>query len=142
MDKYKYSPGDHKITATLGSPGHCLLLPFVEMAVFTNDFPLVEVREGLPEGKGLFSKIDIPHYTFLCNYGGNYCQSRKGSIIWMGAGIFVIYMSSVISRMAKTPPTSLITALRWYPWVSLLTTQDCIQMHSPRYSFGLIVNRR
>ena len=78
MDKYKYSPGDHKIVATLGSPGHFLLLPFVEMAVFTNDFPLVEVREGLPEGKGLFSKIDIPRYTFLCNYGGKLLSKQEG----------------------------------------------------------------
>ena len=72
VDKYKYSPGDHKIAATLRSPGHFLLLPFVKMAVFTNDFPLVKVREGLPEGKGLFSKIDIPCYrsNFLCNYWG------------------------------------------------------------------------
>ena len=93
VDKYKYSPGDHKIVATLRSPGHFLLLPFVEMAVLANDFPLVEGREGLPEGKGLFSKIDIP-----------------SSIIWMMAGIFVIYMSSVMSRMEKTQPNSLITA--------------------------------
>ena len=78
VDKYKYSSGDHKIVATLRSPGHFFLLPFVEMAVFTNDFLLVEVQEGLPEGKGLFSNIDIPHYTFLCNYWGKLLLKQEG----------------------------------------------------------------
>ena len=92
MDKYKYSPGDHKIVTTLGSPGYFSLLPFVEMAVFTNDFPLVEVWEGLPEGKGLFSKIDIPRYTFLCNYGGKLLSKQEGFDNMDGGGDFLLFI--------------------------------------------------
>ena len=58
------------------------------MAVFTNDFPLVEVRESLPEGKDSFSKIDIPHYTFLCNYGGKLLSKQEGFNYMDGGGAF------------------------------------------------------
>ena len=79
LEKYKYTPGDHKSAENIGSPGHYFLLPFIEMCVLTNDFPLVQVREGLPEGKGLFSKTDIPRYTFLCNYGGTLLSKQEGA---------------------------------------------------------------
>ena len=85
MEKLKYIPGNHKTADTLGSPGHYFLQPFIEMCVLTNDFPLVEVREGLPEGKGLFSKTDIPRYTFICNYGGK-LMSRQEGVDYMDAG--------------------------------------------------------
>ena len=79
LEKYKYTPGDHKSAENIGSPGHYFLLPFIEMCVLTNDFPLVQVHEGLPEGKGLFSKTDIPRYTFLCNYGGTLLSKQEGA---------------------------------------------------------------
>ena len=142
LDKYKYSPGDHKIVATLRSPGHFLLLPFVEMAVLANDFPLVEVQEGLPEGKGLFSKIDIPSYTFLCNYGGKLLSKQEEFDYMDDGGDFCYLYEFSYEQNGKNTTKFFNHSPRQYPWVSLLTTQDHIQMHSPRYSFGLIVSWR
>ena len=72
------------------------------MCILTNDFPLVEVREGLPEGKGLFSKTDIPRYTFLCNYGGK-LMSRQEGVDYMDAGGDFCYLYEFsFERKGKT----------------------------------------
>ena len=78
VEKYKYTPGEHKVAERIGAPRYFFLLPFLEMSVLSNDFPLVEVRKGLPEERGLFSKIEIPRYTFVCNYGGKLMMKREG----------------------------------------------------------------
>ena len=95
------------------------------MCVLTNDFSLVQVCEGLPEGKGLFSKKWTFRVILFCVImGGHYFQNRKGPIIWIGVGISVIYMSSVLRRMGGAALSSIITPAKPYRWVSLSTTPD------------------
>ena len=141
LEKYKYTPGDHKSAENIGSPGHYFLLPFIEMCVLTNDFPLVQVREGLPEGKGLFSKMDIPRYTFLCNYGGTLLSGR-GRLYGSGVGISVIYMSSVLRRMGGAALSSIITPAKPYRWVSLSTTPDDTLMLCRGFFFVMMQSLR
>lgn len=78
MEKFEYKPGQHTIAEKFGSPSNYLLLPFLELSVLSNSFPFVEVRDGLPEGKGLFAKTEIPLYTFVCNYGGKLMTKKEG----------------------------------------------------------------
>ena len=88
VEKFKYKPGDHSVADSIGSSGFFFLLPFLEMCVLSNDFPLVEIRDGLPEGKGLFSKTEIPRYTFVCNYGGTLMTKKEGIQYMEGKGDF------------------------------------------------------
>ena len=91
LERYKYTPGEHKIADAIGSPNYFFLLPFIELCVLSNDFSLVEIRDGLPEGKGLFCKMDVPHCTFICNYGGKLMTNREGKEYMAGDNDFCYF---------------------------------------------------
>ena len=89
VEKYKFHPGNLQVATKFGAKHNFLISPFIELSVRTNDFPFVEVRDGLPEGRGLFAKKAIPKFTFVCHYGGKLMTKDEGLQYWYDKKDFV-----------------------------------------------------
>ena len=70
------------IATEIGIKSHYFLSSFIELCCTSNYFPLVQIVEGLPEGKGVQARVEIPRGRFVCNYGGD-LLSRKEGISYM-----------------------------------------------------------
>ena len=51
----------------------------IESLITSQEWPYVEVTDGLKEGRGVFAKVNIDKNKVLCNYGGLILSAKEAS---------------------------------------------------------------
>ena len=51
----------------------------IESLITSQEWPHVEVRDGLKEGRGVFAKVNIDKNKVVCNYGGLILSAKEAS---------------------------------------------------------------
>ena len=63
----------------LGYKFRCIMPLEIESLIISQEWPYVEVREGLKEGKGVFAKVNIDKNKVVCNYRGLILSAKEVS---------------------------------------------------------------
>ena len=51
----------------------------IKSLITSQEWPYVEVRDGLKEGRGVFAKVNINKNKVVCNYGGLILSAKEAS---------------------------------------------------------------